>query len=143
MKYLWLFLISFVVLAKSPNQMILLELLPPPLKEFRVHHTTLVEAQKALGKADLNEGRFYYWEKNGLKYALELSFDEKFILKTIHYTFTEKRPPLEKVGSIDVKKLTPYPSEGKTIGRFLQLKEKEFEIIIDPISKTIHTVKLL
>lgn len=96
-----------------------------------------------MGKPALVEKENHYWVRGGLKYALKLSFDQNGILKAIDYTFTEKWPALEKLGPIDSKKLLPYPTDGKSAGRFLLYKEKGSEVLIDPITKTIQGVKLL
>jgi hypothetical protein len=118
-------------------------LLPSPLNSFELHKTKLTEVEKSLGTAALIEKENHYWVRGGLKYALKLSFDQKGILKSIDYTFTEKWPALEKLGAIDTKKLLPYPQEGKSAGRFLLYKEKGSEVLIDPVTKTIQGVKLL
>lgn len=117
------------------------DLLPSPLKEFKTHKTTLSEVEKKLGKAHLIEGNDYYWEKDGLKYALKLSFDNKYLLDTIHYTFVTEKPQLEKLGAIDTKKLEPYVSSGKT-SKYMVLKENKSEVVIDPLDKTVYSVKV-
>lgn len=117
------------------------ELLPTPLNAFQTHKTTLSEVEKKLGKAHLVEGQDYYWERDGLKYALKLSFDNKYLLHTIHYTFVNDKPKLEKLGKIDTKKLEPYLSSGKSTS-FMLLKENNSEVVIDPLNKNIYSVKL-
>lgn len=116
-------------------------LLPSPLNGFETHKTTLSEVEKKLGKAHLVEGRDYYWEKDGLKYALKLSFNNKFQLNTLHYTFVTDKPKLEKLGQIDTKKLEPYVSRGKSTS-YMVLKENNSEVVIDPLSKNIYSVKM-
>lgn len=110
--------------------------LPPALQEFVAGKTTLAEIEKNLGKAQLVKGPKYYWERDGLKYALELTFKSK-ILKSMHYTFTGTKPSLELLGSINLKNFKPHQK-----GRFLKLEDKGSELIIDPISKTIYSVRL-
>lgn len=117
------------------------DLLPSPLKEFKTHKTTLSEVEKKLGKAHLIEGSDYYWEKDGLKYALKLSFDNKFLLDSIHYTFVTGKPKLEKLGTLDTKNLEPYVSGGKS-SKYMVLKENKSEVVIDPLDKTIYSVKV-
>jgi hypothetical protein len=90
-----------------------------------------------LGKAHLVKGTKLYWERDGLKYALELTVKSK-ILKSMHYTFTGTKPSLELLkGSINLKNFKPHQK-----GRFLKLEDKGSELIIDPISKTIYSVRL-
>lgn len=137
-----IFFFTFSVLASSALKENLQGILPSPIKNFNIKSTSLSEVEKSLGKAHLVEGSKHYWERDGLKYALELSFDNKLILKSIHFTFTGKRPSLKEAGNINTKKLTPYPEKGKASGRFLVLKESDSELVIDPLSKTIHTVKI-
>lgn len=139
-KILALLLLTFNLYAASSWSDKAHDLLPPPLKSFTLRKTSLSEVEKVLGKASLNEGQKYYWEREGFKYALELSFNNKFILETIHYTFTGEKPSLDKIGKIDVKKLTPKDKSG---GKFFMLKEKDSEVTIDPVSRTIQTVKFL
>jgi hypothetical protein len=118
-------------------------LLPSPLNSFELNKTKLSEVEKALGPAALKEKENHYWVRGGLKYALKLSFDQNNVLKSLDFTFTEKWPPLEKLGPIDTKKLLPYPSDGKSAGRYLLFKEKGSEVLIDPATNTIQGVKLL
>lgn len=132
----------FLVLLSLSAMASIQDLLPAPLSEFTLQRTTLKEVEKKLGRADLVEGNKYYWEREGLKYALELSFDKKSTLQSIHFTFTSHRPSVEKLNLKDVSALKPYPTTGRSAGRFLLHKEKNTEVMIDPISKTIHTVKL-
>lgn len=126
----FLVFISFSVLASSLEKVT--SHLPQDVRKLVLHKTTPLEAQKILGKADLVEGKKYYWERNGFKYVLELTFDEKTKLSSLHYTFTDQRPTIE----IDKKKLTPA-------GKYFRLKENNLEITLDPVSETIHSVKLL
>lgn len=117
------------------------DLLPSPLKEFTTHKTPLSEVEKKLGKAHLIEGNDYFWEKDGLKYALKLSFDNKFVLDSIHYTFVTNKPKLETLGTLDTKKLEPYTSGGKS-SKYLILRENKSEVVIDPLEKSIYSVKV-
>lgn len=140
---LFLLLLSFEISAGVSLRETLQSLLPQPISELKVHKTSLREVEQALGKPDLKEAQNLYWERDGLKYALKLTFNKKNVLTSIHYTFTRNKPSVEKNLEIDSDKLTPYPAQGKSAGRFLLLKEKDTEVTIDPISKTIHTVKIL
>lgn len=116
--------------------------LPAPLKEFTPGKTKLYEIEKKLGKAKLIKGSKYYWEFEGLKYALELTIESK-TLKSMHFTFVDQKPDLKILGdNIPLPKFTPYPREGKSLGRFLKLEENGSELIIDPVSKTIYSVRL-
>lgn len=118
-------------------------LLPPPLSKLQPQKTTLTDIEKLLGKAHLVEGKDYYWERDGLKYALKLSVNDQKILTTLHYTFTGEKPSLEKLkAKPPISEMMPYPSRGKAAGRFLIYQEKNAELIIDPVSKTIHSVQL-
>jgi hypothetical protein len=118
-------------------------LLPSPLNSFELHKTKLSEVEKKLGPAALKENENHYWVRGGLKYALKLSFDQNGVLQSLDYTFTEKRPSLESLGKIDTKKILPYPLDGKSAGRFLLYKEKGSEVLIDPGTHTVQSVKLL
>ena len=113
-----------------------------PLQEFESGKTTLKDIEAKLGKAALTEGNKRYWKRDGLKYALELTFEHD-TLQSLHYTFTGKKPSLDILkGSIDITKFAPYPASGKSAGRFLKLTDKNAELTIDPVSKTIQTVRL-
>ncbi len=117
-------------------------LLPPPLSAFTAGVTTLATVEKALGKAQLVNGSKHYWERDGLKYALEMTFKSKK-LSSLHYTFTGNRPSfINVIKKIDLKDFGPHPSSGRSAGRFLKYKEKSSELILDPLSKTIYSVRL-
>lgn len=139
MKYsLFVLFFSFSVFGGVTLKDRVYGVLPAPLSDFKTDKTTLSEVEKKLGKAQLVEGQKYYWEKDGLKYALQLSFNNKFVLDSIHYTFVTEKPAMEKLGKIDAKNLAPYPDSG----RFLKLSEKDVEVLIDPGTKKIYSVKL-
>lgn len=143
MRILAIFLFSFGLMASTSWKSTLHENLPAPLSSFRPHQTTLKEVQALMGKADLVEKNSYYWEKDGLKYALQLTFNQKKILTSLHYTFTKNKLSLDTIkDQIDLKRFSPYPTEGKSAGRYLISKEKDVELTIDPISKTVRSVKL-
>ena len=130
------------VFATTSWQQEVKSLLPKPISEFKPRQTTLKEVEKNLGKAQHIQDSKYYWEKDGLKYALELTFESN-VLTSLHYTFTGKKPDLMILHKhINVKNFTPYPKEGKSFGRFLKLQEQGSELIIDPVSKTIYSVRL-
>ena len=130
------------VFATTSWQQEVKSLLPKPISEFRPGQTTLKEVEKNLGKAHHIQDSKYYWEKDGLKYALELTFESN-ILTSLHYTFTGKKPDLMILKKhINLKNFTPYPKEGKSIGRFLKLQEQGSELVIDPVSKTIYSMRL-
>ena len=117
-------------------------LLPPPLSAFTSGVTTLATVEKALGKAQLVNGSKHYWERDGLKYALEITFKSKR-LTSLHFTFTGNRPSFEKIlKKVDLKKFGPHPTDGKSAGRYLKFNEKNSEIILDPLSKTVYSVRL-
>ena len=135
-------LICLNVFASTSWQQVVQSVLPQPISEFRPGKTTLKEVEKNLGKAQHIQESKYYWEKDGLKYALELTFESN-ILTSLHYTFTGKKPDLMILHKhINLKNFTPYPKEGKSIGRFLKLQDQGSELIIDPVSKTIYSVRL-
>ena len=119
------------------------KLLPSPLSQLQPQKTTLTDIEKLLGKAHLVEGKDYYWERDGFKYALKLSLNEKKVLTTLNYTFTGEKPSLDKLKTkLPVSEMRPYPSHGKAAGRFLIYKDNNAELIIDPVSKTIQSVQL-
>lgn len=111
------------------------DLLPAPVNQLKLHVTTLKEAEKLFGKADLVEGKNLYWEQNGLKYGLQLKFNEENLLKEIRFIFTKNQPPLEKLGELDKNKIIMKE-------RFFQLKEEKFEVEIDPTTRTVRGVRL-
>lgn len=112
-------------------------LLPAKMKSFRVGQTTISEAEKKLGKPDLVEGEKRYWKQDGFKYAIELHFRGK-VLSSLHYTFTGKRPGLDQLqGSMTVEDL-----KGDPASHYLILKEKTAEIVVDPATKTLVSVRL-
>lgn len=132
---LLLFLLTFSAIAGIQ------ELLPLPLKKFELHKTTLKEVEKQLGKAQLNEGSDHYWEKDGLKYAIKLSFDKESKLNAIHFTFTKDKPPISALNIKDTKSLKPMPSSGRS-GRFFIHQEKNNQAVIDPLNKSIYSVEI-
>lgn len=139
MRCIYAFLLFFCLhsFAASTWQEQVKSTLPPALQEFVAGKTTLTEIEKSIGKAQLVKGSKYYWERDGLKYALELTVKSK-ILKSMHYTFTGTKPSLELLkGTINLKNFKPHQKE-----RFLKLEDKGSELIIDPISKTIYSVRL-
>lgn len=118
-------------------------LLPSPLEKLQPHKTTLRDIEKLLGKAHLVEDQNYYWERDGLKYALKITVNKKKILTSLHYTFTSKRPEMKQVlSNLSLEQFKPYPGSGSASGRYLIYKDKNAELIIDPVSKTIHSVQL-
>ena len=131
-----------MTLLVSPVWSSVVELLPTPLNNLKINVTNKSEVEQRLGKPDLVEGSYHYWEREGLKYALRLSYDKKAVLNSIHFTFTTNKPSIDKLDLKQTDKLVPYPAKGKSAGRFFLHKEKNAEVIIDPISKTIHTVKI-
>jgi hypothetical protein len=144
MTYLGLFYLLFSLSAFSASswQEEVKMVLPAPLKEFTPGKTKLQEVEKKLGKAKLVKGSKYYWEFEGFKYALELTIKSK-TLKSMHFTFVENKPDLKILkDNIPLQKFTPFPKEGKSLGRYLKYQENGSELIIDPISKTIYSVRL-
>ncbi|MBA2406207.1 MAG: hypothetical protein H0V66_15635 [Bdellovibrionales bacterium] len=134
-------MLTFNTLAAAGWQQTVRSLLPSPLLDFTPGKTSLKQVEKKLGKAQLVQGSNYYWERNGLKYAIELTFKNK-LLQSMHFTFSDK-PKVEILKEeIKIKDFRPYPQAGKSTGRFLKLIQNGDELIIDPISKTIYSVKL-
>jgi hypothetical protein len=128
-------LIIFGINAFAVNMKTVQDLLPPTLKTIRVHQSTIQEVTKKLGSPDYHEGKKLYWIKNGLKYAIQMEFNDKDQLKSMSYIFTNNPPPLSALGIFDQRKL----SLGE---RFLELKEKNFDIQLDPTTRTISRIKL-
>lgn len=126
----FLVFISFSLLASSFEKVT--SLLPEEMKKLSLHKSSPKDAEKILGKADLVEGKKYYWKRNGFKYAIELSFDGKEKLSSLHYTFTGNKP----VFDVDVKKLVPA-------GKYFRFKEDNFELMVDPLTNKVYSVKLL
>lgn len=133
---------SFSAFATSTWQEKTKLVLPSPLQEFIPGKTKLKDIEKKIGKAKLIKGTKYYWEFDELKYALELTIQSK-TLKSIHFTFVKNKPSLDLIkDSIQIQKFTPHPKVGKSTGRLLKLEENGSELIIDPVSKTIYSVRL-
>jgi len=134
--------ISLNSLAANSWQDEMRSLLPAPLSTFVSGTTTLESVNKALGKAQLVKGSKHYWERGGLKYALEITFKSKKI-SSLHFTFTGSRPSFEGLlNKIKLEDATPYPSSGGSAGRFLKFQKNGTELILDPLSKTIYSVRL-
>lgn len=138
MRYLYLFtLFSYITLAEIPVEGKFQSLLPEPLNQYKIKSTTLSQIEEQLGKAHLVEGSDYYWEREKLKYALKLSFDNK-LLTTIHYTFPSNRPKLLKLEELDLNKLRPSLVQKN----YSVLREKNSEVTIEPVTKTIYSIKI-
>lgn len=117
-------------------------LLPSPLEKLQPHKTTLKDIEKLLGKAHLVEDQNYYWEQGGLKYALKIRINNKKVLTSFHYTFTGIKPEIKQIlRQIPLEKFKPYPASGSAAGRYLIYKDKNAELIVDPVTKTIHSVQ--
>ncbi len=139
MKFFFLFLlVSYALAAETLPQGRLQTLLPAPLNEFKINSTTISQIEGRLGKAHLVEGQDYYWEQNKLKYAIKITLDQNKTLTSIHYTFTKKRPSIKELGEIDSKKFTPSPTQKN----YYQFNEKSGEVILEPLTKTIYSVKI-
>lgn len=139
---LFSFLFSFAVFAAPTWQEKTKSTLPAPLQEFIPGKTKLKDIEKRIGKAQQIKGTKYYWEFDKFKYALELTIQSK-TLKSMHFTFTKDKPHIDLIQNvIQIQKFTPYPKEGKSTGRYLKLEENGSELIIDPVSKTIYSVRL-
>ena len=110
-------------------------ILPSPLNQFKIGKTNLKEVESKIGKAHLVEGSKNYWEKDGLKYALVLNFKNK-TLKSISYTFTKNKPSLDLFRN-ELKSAKLISKESK----YLILKNKTSALMIDPISKTVYSVR--
>lgn len=129
MKYVgFLVLISFSLMASSLERVT--SHLPQEIRKLSLRKTSPKDAEKILGKANHIVGKKYYWERSGLKYALELTFDDQQKLSTLHYTFTGKRPHIE----VDTQKLVPA-------GKYFRVKENNYELMVDPLAKTLYSVK--
>jgi hypothetical protein len=135
--YFFLLFLCLNSFAASTWQEQVKSTLPPALREFIPGKTTLLEIEKSIGKAQLVKGSKYYWERDRVKYALELTIKSK-TLNSMHFTFTGTKPSLELLqGKINLKDFKPHQK-----GRFLKLEDKGSELIIDPIGKTIYSVRL-
>jgi hypothetical protein len=111
-------------------------ILPAPLRELIIGKSTIEAAKKNLGKPGLVEDQKYFWEENNFKYAVVLTFNKK-VLQSIHYTFTKHAPKIDvlEIDSND-KNFESYNS------KYLRLKKNSREIVIDPIKRTIYSVKI-
>lgn len=139
--YLLIFL-SFSSFAESNLATEARKLLPQDLQELTLNKMTSLEVQKKLGKPQLIEGNKQYWEIDGFKYGLELTFDKSKKLETIHYSFVGKRPLITRLSKFDTEKLLPVTQGGKVSSSLMKLKEKDCEVVIDVSSKTIYSVRL-
>lgn len=120
----------------------MVEHLPSPLSKIVLGKTSHEEIEKLLGKAALSEGDKSYWEYEGFKYSLQVSFKNK-IAESFHYTFSKSKPELQLVKKyIDMKKLKAFPREGASAGKFLKDETPKGSLVIDPLSKTIYSVEL-
>jgi hypothetical protein len=132
----FLFLLTTLSVQASGLEAKLRAALPAPLDKAQLGKTTIGDLEAKMGKPDLIEGSKRYWIKNGLKYAVVLSF-KKDKLSSIHYTFTEGKPSLESIYS-DLKQsaLEPYNT------RYLIHRSPSAEVVIDPTSKKIYSVRI-
>ena len=112
-------------------------LLPKSLRELQIGKSTISDVEKKIGKANLVEGVHHYWEVDGFKYAVTLTF-KKRNLDSIHYIFTKERPSWDLVKDQlrDPRALVPFNT------RYQLLKDGTSELVIDPATKTIYSVKL-
>lgn len=140
-KALLLILFSLSTLAAPECSREVKHLLPQDLQHFEIKKTPLQEVQKKLGKPQLVEGNKYYWETNGFKYSLELIFDKKQILQSLHYTFTGTYPALEKLGAFDTKDLRPVVQKGGVSSTLMKLKSSNCEVTLNISNKTIDSVR--
>lgn len=140
-----LFLISLISLnlyASDSWEKDVNKLLPMPLSAFPASTVTLKEVEAKLGKADLVEGAKYYWIKDGLKYAIELTFTEKKVLSALNYTFTKSPPSIESIKEFKFSDLKPFVNQGKVSNRYFALEGKRTRLVIDPVSKTLYSVRV-
>jgi hypothetical protein len=114
--------------------------LPIPLQFIEMGKTQMNDVEKKLGKAALIEINKHYYDLDGFKYSLEITYKNKRVTQ-VYFTFTKNRPSFENF-NIDKKDLSSYPTSGGAAGRFLKYQEIDGEIIIDPIEKNIYAVRI-
>jgi hypothetical protein len=114
--------------------------LPTPLQFIELGKTQLNDVEKKLGKAALVEKNKHYYDLDGFKYSLEITYHNKKV-EQVYFTFTKNRPTIENF-NFDKKDLSSYPVSGGAAGRFLKYQDSDGEIIIDPIEKNIYAVRI-
>lgn len=73
--------------------------LPESVQSLKPGQTTKSKATELLGKPDLSKNGKDYWEMEGFKYALELTYQDGKI-RSIHYNF-KQGPLLKDLPSLD------------------------------------------
>jgi len=110
--------------------------LPAPLNAAIIGKSTIKELESRMGKPHLVEGSKRYWIKDGLKYAVVLTFKNNK-LSTIHYTFTSNKPSVDIIyADISKKSFEPYNTT------YFIHRSASTEVVIDPNSKTIYSVRI-
>ena len=142
------FLIFFLILSLLPalgsdlkwSQKIN-SFLPKAVAKIEIKKSHRSDIEKFLGKANLIEGDKNYYELDGFRYALEIVFKQD-IVSEFSYTFIKNRPTFKELKlNLDLKKLSPYPKSVSS-SRYFQHSDSEGDIVIDPISKDIYSVRL-
>lgn len=142
-------LLAFIVLSQSLYaekaegwKIPVSRLLPSPLEQIKVKSSTKTDIEKILGKPALIEGQKYYYAQGGFKYSLEITFN-KSVVKEFHYTFLTPRPPVNPADlKIEVSKLTPFPATGGAAGKYQKYSDADGELVLDPVSKTLYSVRI-
>ena len=136
----FLFIIS--ALAEVALSHKLIPLLPEKIARVQINKSSKLDVEKIMGKPDLIENNKYYYEVDGLKYGLELSFEQDK-LRELHFTFVKNKPAIEKLKfKFDTAELVPFPRSGASSGRYFLLSKPDAEMVIDPISHTIYSIRI-
>ena len=65
------------------------------------------------------------------------------ISKEFHYTFITPRPLVSPAElNISIDKLTPFPVSGGAAGKYQKYSDNEGELVLDPVGKTLYSVRI-
>ncbi|MGZ3789300.1 MAG: hypothetical protein ACXVLQ_12300, partial [Bacteriovorax sp.] len=140
MHFFLFFLITFMsipsVLCANENWTnYVTALLPSPIQKIKLKKSHLKDVEKLIGKAALVEKNKHYYEHNGFKYALVITY-ELDIVSQLSFTFSPEQPSLGEM-TFPSKSLAPYPLSEK----YLRYSDKSGELVINPVDKTLFSVK--
>ncbi len=133
---------SNILLAESSLYTNAISVLPSSIAQIHFKKFKQLDVEKLIGKATLVEKNKHYYEMDGFKYSLEITYNRD-VVSELSYTFVRNKPVLINLKfKIDTSKLVPYPNAGPAAGRYFLLSDSGVEMIIDPLSKTIYSIRL-
>ncbi|MGZ3790272.1 MAG: hypothetical protein ACXVLQ_17195 [Bacteriovorax sp.] len=137
--YLFISLLPLSALAAVKWDESVTPLLPSPFQKIKINKSTMADVEKLIGKAALVEKNKHYYERDGLKYAVEIIY-EKRIVKELSFTFTKVHPSFVKLG-LNLNEMTPYPVRENSSGHLFKYSDNRGDIIVDPLDKAIYSLR--